>query len=142
MIFLSVLSTEQSFLTPEETIRCVLIAAHMKQCWWYESRFSDITPRGSDGLVFAGFQVVHGNVSQNTLTSQPTTTDALALLGHGGSGTGGGLDGEQSVVSNAANRRQQDITRDSADGNRQTQKDRVRMDEVNCVHSEDHQDPN
>ena len=66
----------------------------------------------------------------------------LRFLDMGAPGQGGGLDGEQSVVSNAANRRQQDITKDSADGNRQTQKDRVRMDEANCVHSEDHQDPN
>ena len=84
---------------------CRIAPAHMKQGWWYETRFSDITPRGSDRLVFASFQVVHGNVSQNTLTSQPTTTDALALLGHGCSGTGGGLDGGQSVRSNTANRR-------------------------------------
>ena len=88
MIFLGVLSTEQSFLTPEETIRCVLIAAHMEQSRWYETSFSDVTPCGSHRLVFAGFQVVHGNVSQNTLTSQTTTADALALLGHEGSGTG------------------------------------------------------
>jgi len=36
----------------------------------------------------------------------------------------------------------QNITRHSADENRQTQADRVRMDEVFCVHSEDHQHPN
>ena len=40
MIFLSVLSTEQSFFTPKETIRCVLIAAHVKQGRWDKTSFS------------------------------------------------------------------------------------------------------
>ena len=82
MIFLGVLGTEKTFLTPEKPVGRVLVASNVQQSRGNQRSFSDKASCRRDGLVFAGFEMMGRNVGQNTLPGKPATTDALALLGH------------------------------------------------------------
>ena len=83
MIFFGVLRTEQTFLSLEEAIGGVLIAAYVQDRWGNESSFGDVATGGCDGLVVTRFQVMGGHMGQDTLAGQTTAADALARLGHG-----------------------------------------------------------
>ena len=82
MILFGILRTEEPFLTPEKTIGCVLVASHIQQSRRHKTSFCDEASRGCNGFVFTRFEMVGGDVSQNTLTGEAAATDALAFLGH------------------------------------------------------------
>ena len=58
----------------------------------YQRRLGDVAAGSGDRLVLAGFQIECGHMGQNSLASQTTTADALALLRHDrGPLRGGGI---------------------------------------------------
>ena len=68
MILLSVLSTEQALLSPEEAIGCVLVASHVQQCGRDKTSLGDETARSCYWFVFTGLEMMGCDMSQNTLT--------------------------------------------------------------------------
>ena len=68
MIFFGVLSTEQTLLSPKETVSGVLVAADIENGRSLQLCFSDETAGCGDGLVRPGFQVEGGDMGQHALT--------------------------------------------------------------------------
>ena len=89
MIFLGVLGTEKTFLTPEKPVGRVLVASNVQQCGRDKTSLGDETARSCNWFVFTGLEMMGGYMSQNTLTRKAATADALSFLGQGRTPLGG-----------------------------------------------------